>query len=143
MPYSKIERRKAIADKGLDAIRDFGDLNFAITLTLLKAWNTLPKYATIHMLRKELVIEPKKSVFLQNLRTELADRFDTGDIYAAAAEAFHEFRNRIGTPYEALKCRINGDVEGYPEALAPILKELGQEIKKEVTSGLILPGESK
>lgn len=141
MPYNKIESRRLIAEKGLDAIKDFGDLNYHITTIILRLWNSVPKYATLHMLRKELVIEPKKSNFLQNLRAELADRFDTGDVYAAAAEAYHEFRDRVGKPYEALKCRLNTDVEGYREALDPILKELSSEIHKEMNSGLILPGQ--
>lgn len=141
MPYTKPERREAINKTGMDAVFDFGDLNYFVTTIILKMWNTHPRYATIHLMRKELVTEPKKSALLQNLRTNLADKFDTADVYTAAALAFEEFYQRVGRLYEALKCRENGDVEGYPEAIKPLLEKLGSEIKKETVSGILLPGQ--
>lgn len=141
MPYNLQTAREAITNLGLDEVRLFGDLVYFLSLPILKMWNANPCFATAFMLRKELVQEPKHSALLNNLRVELADRFTVGDIYNAAAMAWNEFDSRVLRLYEALKCRENGDVEGYPEAISPLLQKLNSEIKKGSVSGLILPGQ--
>lgn len=142
MPYVESASRLRI-ENSLDGVQTVGDLNYLLTTLILKMWNAKPSYATIHDLRKELVTEPKQSRYLNTLRAELADRFTVGDVYTASALAFEEFYQRVGRLYEAMKCRENGDVPGYAEAIAPILQHIGSEMKKEAVSGLILPGDKK
>lgn len=141
MPYVAKESREAV-QLGLEGVKTVGDLNYVITKVILACWLEKPKYETLHMMRKEMLIEPKSSRFLQNLRTELADRFTTGDIYAAAAEAYDEFHGRVGKLYEAIKCHENGDIEEYTEVVGPLLSELQGLMKKGDPKkvSLILPG---
>lgn len=141
MPYVDKESRIRIQE-GLEGVVTVGDLNYVITKVILACWMEKPKYETLHLMRKEMLIEPKSSRFLQNLRTQMADRFTVGDIYAAAAEAYQEFRDRVGKLYEAIKCHENGDIEEYTEVVGPLLAELQNLMKqgdpKKVS--LILPG---
>lgn len=140
MPYVDSDARKRI-ELGLNGVQTVGDLNYLLTTLILQMWNTRQSYQTIHDLRKELVTDPKNSKYISVLRRELADRFTVADMYTAAALAFEEFYQRVGRLYEAMKCRENGDVPGYTEAIAPLLLQIGSEIKKESVSGLILPGQ--
>lgn len=141
MPYIEKKNRDSIA-LGLESVLTVGELNYVITKVILACWLEKPKYETLHLMRKEMLVEPKSSRFLQNLRRELADRFTTGDIYAAAAEAYHEFRDRVGKLYEAIKCHENGDIEEYTEVVGPLLAQLQGLMKKGDPKkvSLILPG---
>lgn len=139
MPYIDPKFRPAI-DAGVDGVQTVGDLNYFLSCIISRMWKVHPSYMTIHELRRELVTEPKNSKLLNQLRSALADRFTVADIYTAAAEAYHEFRNRIGTPYEALKCRLNGDVPGYTESVSDILTKLAEHEKQREASQIIVPG---
>lgn len=145
MPYTKQEDRE-IARKNYRAIKTVGDLNFLITLTLLSAWKDHPRYEMIHRLRKEFVVDPKKSKLLNHFRSEFCDRFDTGDIYTAAQEAFFEFRLRIGLPYEAMKQLENGDLPEYTEAVSALKASLDEIMKAKapkLLTATALPPEAK
>jgi hypothetical protein len=119
MPYIDPERRPLVA-KNLGQISTPGELNYALTLVLLDTFKRYPKYDTIHCLRRDFVIDPKNNKALQELRRMLADVFTVSDIYAAAAEAFHEFRDRVGKAYEKSKREQNGDMPEYEELIKSI-----------------------
>lgn len=119
MPYIKQEDRDAVV-KDIRAIKTPGELNYVITRYLIKVWNDYPRYDTLHCFRRDFVVDPKKNALLQDLRMKLAADITTADVYAAAAEAYHEFRNRIGAAYEGKKIKENGDLPEYEIALANI-----------------------
>lgn len=119
MPYVNNESREAIS-LGLSGVKTVGDLNYVISKIILACWLEKPEYSTLHTMRREMTIEPKYSRVLQKLRLELADRFTTGDIYAAAAEAYSEFHARVGRVYEDLKRSENGDIPEYQTALVDL-----------------------
>lgn len=138
MPYTPFEDRiKCQAD--IHECKTYGDLNYLITLVILKAWASHPKYEMIHTLYQECIQEPKQSKFLNHLRTELADRFTVGDIYTAAALAFHEFEARIVRKYEPLKALMNGDLPEYKEAVAALDQEISARLKEREASKIIVP----
>lgn len=116
-----------------------GKLNYLITLVLLRSWNMNPCYNMIHILRKDFVTDPKHSKLLNKLRSELADRFDVADIYTASAEAFYEFRFRIGTKYEALKCLENSDLPQYAEASKMLSERLQIALQEKQSKEIIIP----
>lgn len=136
------DKARELIQKGLEGVQTVADLNYVITKVILACWMEKPYYATLHLMRKEMLIEPKSSRFLQNLRTELADRFTTGDVYAAAAEAYHEFRDRVGKLYQAIQCHANGDIDEYQQIVGPLLTELRDRATKgdPTKVQLILPG---
>ena len=137
MPYVNNEKR--VIDKELNAVQDVGQLNYVITLVLLAAWKGGESYGTIHNLRKEFVTEPKNSRFLNDLRSKLCDRFTTADIYTAAAEAFLEFRMRVGKLYEASKILSNGDLPQYEEALTALAQRYNELRKEKEAEKIIVP----
>ncbi len=114
MPYTKQEKRTS------KQISDAGDLNYAITLVLLAYWRESPHYQTIHNLRKMFVIDPKNNPLLQQMRRDMAETFTVADIYAAAANAYQEFSDRIVKKYEKKKRDENGDLPEYVQALKEI-----------------------
>ena len=144
MPYIEQDFRDKIKQT-LQNIQTVGDLNYAITQVILATWLAQPRYATIHELRKAYVTEPKHNVFLNHLRYVLCDKFSVADVYTASAEAFWEFRDRVGKIYEAKKCVLNGDLPEYIEAVTTQMKELleAKDKMKPKTDSLILPGQEK
>ena len=129
MPYTKQEDRDAVA-KNVDAVKDPGDLNFLITSFILDQWKKQPRYLTIHVLRREMVTEPKNSSFLNDLRRRFAGDFTVGDIYAAAANAYQEFNDRIVRRYEKLKRQQNGDIPAYLDAIRAIDDEMKAKVEQ-------------
>jgi hypothetical protein len=121
MPYIKEDQRELIT-KDIGNTATPGDLNYLITLALLKYWKANPSYGTLHAFRRDFVTDPKNNVLIKKLRVDFADTFTVGDIHAAAAEAYYEFRARVGAAYEKKKMRLNGDLKEYQEALAEIEK---------------------
>lgn len=121
MPYIKEADRVAI-NQSLLNIRTVGDLNYFITIRMLREWSKSPSYTMIHVLHVELVQSPKDCPLLNELRTKLADRFTVADIYSAARLAFNEFYRRIGVKYEKSKIEENGDLLEYQAALDAIGK---------------------
>lgn len=118
IPYIKQERR--FIKKNYDLCKDPGELNYLLTLVLIECFKKVPSYDTLHILRRDFVTRPKENQFLQTLRSKLADRFTTADIYTAAAEAFFEFRIRVGVAYEEKKIELNGDLPEYEELVKMI-----------------------
>lgn len=138
--YISQEERK-LCEESVMAVKSVSALAYELTIFLLSMWNFSPTDETIAQITKELVIEPKNSKLVNNLRNTLADRFTVGDIYTACRLAYDEFYQRIIRLHRAVQCRENGDIQGYGEAMTPLLQKLGQEIKKETASQLILPGD--
>jgi hypothetical protein len=140
VPYIKNERREAC--RNLSAVQDVGDLNYFITLMILRAWADKPSYSTIHMLHKDLVIAPRKSELLRkiwNFDKALKVKINRDDIDAAAAEAFLEFRLRVGKLYEGSKILSNGDLTEYAEAVKKITAEVNELVKTKQASAIIIP----
>lgn len=130
MPYIKNERREAC--RNLSAIQDVGDLNYFITLMILRVWSDKPSYSTIHMLHKDLVIAPRKSELLRkiwNFYKAVKVKINRDDIDAAAAEAFFEFRLRVGKLHEDKKILENGDLSEYAEAVKKITDQINDLVK--------------
>ncbi len=123
MPYVSQEQRTA------NEIVDEGTLNYFITKVILDVWSKAPKYATIHMLRKELVTDPKNSRFIKELRGKAAHAFTVADIHTAAALAFNEFYRRVGVTYEESKIKANGDLPEYEAVLKAITEPKAEEVK--------------
>lgn len=133
MPYTKPERRDAVIQDVM-RVKDPGDLNFLLTNFILRVWIANPKYNTYHSLKKVLVIDPKSSSLLQELRSRYAHIFTVGDIYSAASCAMVEFERRVVAAYEDRKRAENGDIELYLTAIKaePQIME-PKEMKDEVT----------
>lgn len=137
--YIPQEQRKA-ADESAAGVDSVSTLAYEITVFLLSMWNQNPTDETIVSITKELVVDPKNSSFISNLRSSLAHSFTVSEVYTACRIAYDEFYQRIIRLHRAVQCRENGDIEGYLTAMKPLLDKLGSEIKKENTSGLIIPG---
>jgi hypothetical protein len=116
MPYIENSERDQVVSK-IQFIQTPGQLNFLLTRYLLQVWKSHPRYDTIHCFRRDFVVDPKNNSLLQDLRGNLAHLFTVADIYAASAEAYHEFRERVGKKYEQKKLGENGDLPEYVEAL--------------------------
>ena len=123
MPYVSQAQRDA------KEITDVGTLNYFITTVILDIWKRDPRYPTIHMLRKELVTEPKNSRFVAELRQKSAHAFSVSDVYTAAALAFEEFYRRVGVAYESKKIAENGDLPEYEAAINSINEPKVEEVK--------------
>lgn len=137
--YINKEQRQKVNESAY-AITTISDLAYEITVFMLSMWNQHPNNETIEKITKELVVDQKNSRLVQNLRSTLADRFTVAEVYTACRLAYDEFYQRVIRLHRALECRDNGDIEGYMEAIPPLLTKLGQEIKKETASQLIIPG---
>lgn len=135
MPYTEQQYRDAVI-RNIYAVQNPGDLNYLITMNLLLWWKKVPCYDTIHCFRRDFVVDPKHNEFLQDLRKRFADRFTTADIYAAAAEAYCEFRLRVGKAYEKKKRELNGDIIEYVEALEDIKALKADEKPVEAKEGV-------
>jgi hypothetical protein len=84
MPYIKQERRDAMTPTLKpfpDTAKNCGELNYAITLLLIKYWE-------------------EKGASYQTIN----------DIHGAASGALHEFQRRVVGKYEDQKIKENGDV---------------------------------
>lgn len=136
--YIQTEQRKAVDESGM-AIGKFEDLVYAVSAFILRMWNEAPNDNTINVLTKELVVDPKNSKFVNDLRALLSHSLTVADIYTACRLAYDEFYQRIVRLHRAVQCRENGDLEGYILAMKPLLDKLGTEIKKEAASGIIVP----
>lgn len=124
MPYLETEDKTRL-QKDWRSVSTEGDLNFLITEGIKKAWAQNPRYATIHFLKKDLVINPEKSELLARLFHGVKHPDITrSDVYTAAALAFDEFYRRVASVYESEKMITNGDV--YHESV-----ELAIEVCKE------------
>jgi hypothetical protein len=119
MPYINSEKQSAIK-ANVNTVADPGDLNFLITLNLIRSFKDHPRYEMIHILKRDFVTYPKDNTFLQHLRDRYAHLFTVSDIYAAASNAFDEFYRRVAVKYEEKKIRENGDLPEYVEVLALI-----------------------
>lgn len=138
--YLSKERKEAVAESGAN-IKTFDELVYAVSVFILKMWNDAPNDNTINVLTKELIVDPKHSQFVNNLRQFLAHSLSVADIYTACRVAYDEFFQRVVRLHRALQCRENGDLEGYKLALKPLLDKLGQEVMKDqAASTLIIPG---
>jgi hypothetical protein len=120
MPYVDAEARKRIAAKPVD-LETAGDLNYVITLALIRRWTASPCYRTIHELRKAseapMKVEWSKELILEWEEAGLYAEFDFEDIETAFKEAYGEFRDRVVKNYERSKAAKNGDVyAGVPYA---------------------------
>lgn len=124
MPYISKDAQERIRNNWL-TVNDPGELNFLLTGYLIKSFAQHPKYEMIHILRQDFVTDPRNNTLLKELKSKLSDRFTTGDIYTAAAEAFFEFRSRVGAAYELKKRELNGDLPEY-EALLKTIAEIGK-----------------
>jgi len=136
--YIQQEQRK-LADESVAGVNSVESLAYEITVFILAMWNTNPVDETIAVVTKELVVDPKSSKLLNTLRSSLAHSFTVAEIHTAARLAYDEFYQRIIRLHRAVQCRENGDIEGYQVAMKPLLDKLGSEIKKEVSSQLIIP----
>lgn len=137
--YIPKERRTKV-DESVVGVQTLQDLIYAISTFILKMWNSAPTDDTLFVLAKELMQDPKNSKFVNDIRASLASHFTVGEMYTACRLAYNEFDQRIGRLHRALQCRNNGDIEGYGQAMEPLLAALGQEIRKETASQLIVPG---
>jgi hypothetical protein len=113
MPYLN-EERKTFIDLHPDKAKDEGDMNYLFTLGILNAWKKVPRYKTIHHLRKACFYDASviPEVWAIEQRFKRINAHPT-DIKVAKELAFNEFMRRIGNPYEDSKIKENGDV--YPE----------------------------
>jgi len=137
--YILKEQRKKMDESAL-AVQTVSDLAYELTVFVLSMWNQQPTDETIAQITKELVVDPKHSLLVQNLRSTFADRFTIDEVYTACRLCYDEFYQRIIRLHRAVQCRENGDIEAYQAAMKPLLDKLGSEIKKESASGLIIPG---
>lgn len=110
MPYIKETRRKAIL--GGETPKDVGELNFLMTVEILRRWESLPRYQTIHEMFHDFFEFPAGNQFIVNF-TRLNRQFTPGDVYAAAKLAYLEFYRRVGSKYEDMKAQENGDIYKY------------------------------
>ncbi len=140
--YINVEQRKKVEESG-SAITSFEDLTYAVSVFILRMWNDAPNDNTLGILTRELIIDQKNSKFIQNLRSLLAHGMPVADIHTACRLAYDEFNNRVIRLYRAAQCRKNGDLEGYTQAITPLLMELGSEIQKEKASQIIIPSGAK
>lgn len=136
--YISPEARKA-ADESVTGVTDVTSLAYEITAIILSMWNHNPTDATIAKITQELVVDPKNSKFVTNLRVALAPILTVAQVNTACRLAYDEFYQRIVRLHNAVQCRENGDIAGYQEAMKPLLDKLGTEIKKEVASSIIIP----
>lgn len=109
--------RKAALRANIFLAENPGDLNFLLTLVILRSFKEYPRYERIHVLRRDFVTDPKNNKALNQLRNDFAHIFKVSDIYTAAALAFEEFYRLVGSKYEDLKIKENGMVEEYQEVL--------------------------
>lgn len=141
MPYASMQDR-INAEENYTTVSKAGQRNYLITLMILTIWNENPCYDTLWHLRKMFFTAPDRNAALKRFHRELQDaNVFWDDVKTDAQEAFHEFRDRVGTRYEALKIAENGDIEGYRIAIKGIetkLHELGAQ-----RSNLILPQGAK
>lgn len=136
--YLSKERKEAVGESGAN-IKTFEEVVYAVSTFILKMWNEKPDDNTINVLTKELVVDQKNSRFVQDLRQMLSHSLTVSDINTACRIAYDEFFQRIVRLHRAVQCRENGDFEGYKTAMKPLLAKLSTEIKKDVTSQLIIP----
>jgi len=127
-------------EENIGQVSSPSELIYMISKFILSAWNQAPNDYTLLVVMKELVVDPKNSKFVNMLRDALAGNFSVAEIHCACRMAYDEFYQRVGRLHRALQCRNNGDLDGYKQALGPLLDALGKEVKKEAVSGLILPG---
>lgn len=119
MPYTLEESRKAVREK-VGNVADPGDLTFLLTCKMLLAYIAVPKFVTIHAIKKDFVTDKKANKFLQHIRDMFADRFTVSDIYACSELAYDEFNRRVVAAHEQKKLELNGDLAEFKEALALI-----------------------
>lgn len=136
--YIPKESRLAIQESATN-LKKYEDLVYVLTVFALKMWNDAPNDNTIGVLTKELVVDPKHSKFVNDMRNLLSDNLTVADIYTACRLAYDEFYQRVIRLHRAVQCRENGDIEGYQLAMKPLLDKLGQEVKKDMASSLIIP----
>ena len=137
--YISPEQRKK-ADESVTGIDSVTSLSYEITMIMLSMWNSRPTDETIALITQELVVDPKHSKFIGNLRAAMSPILTVAQVYTACRIAYDEFYQRIVRLHHAVQCRENGDIEGYTQAMKPLLDKLGSEIKKEAASQIIVPG---
>lgn len=128
MPYIPVSERDAIK-VNVNNVTTVGQLNYFFTLALLRYWKAAPSYSTIHAFRRDFVVDPKNNELISKIRRDFCDRFTVADIHAAASEAFHEFRARVGRKYEKSKRVANGDLQEYKDALDALEPTVDPEVK--------------
>lgn len=137
MPYTKLAERIE-AEENYRTVTKAGQRNYLITLMILQIWNENPCYLTLWNLRKMFFTAPDRNAALKRFHRELEDTdVFWDDVKTDAQEAFHEFRDRIGTRYEALKIAENGDLPQYKDAIKIIESKLIEV--QAAKSNLILP----
>ncbi len=136
--YIPQEQRKKVDESGA-AISTFNDLVYAVSTFILNMWNKEPNDNTIDVLTKELVVDPKNSRFVADLRVLLAHSLTVADINTACRLAYDEFYQRVIRLHRAAQCGENGDLDGYLTAVPLLLTKLRTEIKKDAATGLIIP----
>jgi hypothetical protein len=128
MPYIPVSERDAIK-VNVNNVTTVGQLNYFFTLALLRYWKAAPSYATIHAFRRDFVVDPKNNELISKIRRDFCDRFTVADVHTAAAEAFYEFRSRVGRKYEKSKRLANRDLEEYKDALDALEPTVEPEVK--------------
>ncbi len=113
MPYLTEERKKFI-DMNPGKAKEEGDMNYLFTLGIIRAWEKVPRYKTIHHLRKACFYDSSSivEVYAIEQRFKVLNVHPV-DINIAKELAFGEFMERIGNEYERMARKRNGDV--YPK----------------------------
>lgn len=129
MPYLTKEDKARLDTNPMDA-RNVGDYNYLFTLAFIAVWKKLPKYTTIHELRRASVNPGliQEVVDVESCLTALGVSFE--DRQAARYLAFLEFYRRIGSRYEDTKIAENGDV--YAEISTFEVGGLSEELKLKI-----------
>ena len=96
MPYIPQEDRlRAGMELSFDNV---GEQNFHFYKKMLEMWKETPRYRTIHIIYRTMVVVPRKFKTVT-----------TGE-QSARELAFMEFYRRVAAPYEDKAMKKNGDV---------------------------------
>ena len=116
MPYVIELDRIRMARESMPEPKTVGDLNYLITLDILEAFLTEPRYHTIHKIWKKHFLMPQQTA--PKWWTEKkSTNFDDLDFVTASQLASLEFYDRIGRKYEDLAIQTNGDLDAYKEVI--------------------------
>jgi hypothetical protein len=128
VPYID-QAARARLNSNIKGITTPGELNYVITIAILRAFKAHPKYETIHQLKQDFVVEARHNEFLKKLVSFLAADFTTADVMTAAALAFDEFYRRVASKYEDSKIASQGDVAEYAEISGLFSAQIAEEEK--------------
>lgn len=105
MPFIRTDRRKEIAQDGLKAAKDPGDLCYIHYVRLMAEWNRERKWTTVHNLYVDYLLDSP-------VPDDLPRHFSAVDWEAAKELAWHVFLSLEVMPYESAKEVENGPITG-------------------------------